>query len=168
MRLGRRPLALALLLLAAISLVGKTARYTTNLGDDRTVMEQAIAASLQSQGYEQRGSVDLVSGGLIRALAFVGPGCAQPLEAVVLTGSAEGNDLLSRSLDPGQYQTGFVYLGRMSVQPPLLRYLVIESVTAMARAVALPVPRQQPLFGVAQPRGCARAPVWPKWLNGPA
>jgi hypothetical protein len=97
----------------------------------------------------------------VRALRFQAPGCAQPVLVVVLSGSAEGNDLLQQFMPAGLYRMGFVYGGNESKQPPLLRYLSVETLRAIGRAIGLPVALPQPFLGVASPLDCPVTPRWP-------
>src|SRR5579871_425392 len=125
MVLRRVALAIVLLLLLAASLAGKFVRYNTNMGEGRAGAEAAITKDLTAQGFTAEGSVDLVNGGVVRALRFGEPGCARPALIVVLSGSAEGDDLLRQFTEPELYDTGFVYGGRKTDTPPLARFLTV-------------------------------------------
>jgi hypothetical protein len=154
-------LALALLLLLTASLATKIVRYSTHLANGRELAEAEIATTLGQQGFTPAGSVDLVTGGVVRAQRFQAPGCERPMLVVVLSGSAEGNDLLQQFMPAGLYRMGFVYGGSESTQPPLLSYLSMETLRAIGRAVGLPVASSQPFLGVASPLDCPVTPRWP-------
>ena len=138
MVLRRVLLALMLVLLLGASLTAKIVRYNTHLGNGRDVAEAEITATLKSQGYVVLPSVDLVTGGVVRALRFQAADCARPVMVVVLSGSAEGDDLLRQFTPPGVYKMSFVYDGGESKAPPLVRFLALETLRAIGRAVGLP------------------------------
>jgi hypothetical protein len=161
MALRRVLLALVLLLLLGASLAAKIVRYSTHLGNGREVAEAEITTALVGQGFAALPSVDLVTGGVVRALRFQAPDCARPVMIVVLSGSAEGDDLLHQFTPPGIYKMGFVYGGRESTRPPLVRFLAMETIRAVGRAVGLPVAAAQPFLGVASPLNCPVEPRWP-------
>jgi hypothetical protein len=161
MLLRRVLLALGLVLLLGASLAAKIVRYNTHLGNGRDVAEAQIVTTLGEQGFATLDSVDLVTGGVVRALRFQAPGCARPILIVVLSGSAEGDDLLRQFTQPGLYKMSFVYGGRESKTPPLVRFLTMETVRAIGRAVGLSVATAQPFLGVANPLDCAVKPRWP-------
>jgi hypothetical protein len=154
-------LALVLLLFLLGSLTAKIVRYNTHLGDGRELAETEITTALVGQGFTPLPSVDLVTGGIVRALRFQAPDCARPVMIVVLSGSAEGDDLLHQFMPPGLYKMGFVYGGRESKQPPLVRFLAMETIRAVGRSVGLPVASVQPFLGVASPLDCPVTPRWP-------
>jgi hypothetical protein len=154
-------LAFVLVLLLVASLAAKIVRYGTHLGNGREDAEARIAKVLTAQGFVTMNSVDLVTGGVVRAMRFQAPTCTEPTMIVVLSGSAEGDDLLNQFLPPGRYDTGFVYGGVETDRPPLVRFLTVETVRAIGRAVGLPAVGIQPLLGIANPTGCATKPVWP-------
>jgi hypothetical protein len=161
MVLRRVLLALVLVLLLGASLAGKIVRYNTHLGNGRDVAEAEITQTLAEQGFTALEPVDLVTGGVVRALRFQRPECARPLMVVVLSGSAEGDDLLRQFTPPGVYKMAFVYGGRESKSAPLVRFLSMETIRAVGRAVGLPVALPQPFLGVASPLDCAVKPNWP-------
>jgi hypothetical protein len=148
-------------LLLTASVAAKIVRYSTHLGNGRDTAEAEIGETLQAQGYTAEPSVDLVTGGVVRALRFQPPQCANPLLVVVLSGSAEGDDLLRQFTRPGVYKMSFVYGGGESKTPPLVRYLSLETLRAIGRAIGLPVALPQPLLGVANPLDCPVRPKWP-------
>jgi hypothetical protein len=154
-------LALVLLPLLAVSLAAKIIRYDTHLDDGRDRAEAAITTALANQGFTSAGSIDLVTGGVVRALRFQAATCARPLLVVVLSGSAEGNDLLAQFMPADRYRMGFVYGGSESTQPPLVRYLTLETLRAVGRAIGLPVAGPQPFLGIASPLDCPVTPRWP-------
>jgi len=161
MVLRRVALALVLVLLLGASLAAKIVRYNTDLGNGREVAETEIARTLGEQGFTLLDPVDLVSGGVVRALRFQRPECPRPLMVVVLSGSAEGDDLLRQFTPPGLYKMGFVYGGVESKTPPLVRYLSMETIRAIGRSVGLGVALPQPFLGVANPLDCPTRPLWP-------
>jgi hypothetical protein len=164
MILRRGLLALGLVLLLGTSLLAKIVRYNTHLGNGRDVAESRITTTLASQGFVVLPSVDLVAGGVVRALRFQAPNCARPILVVVLSGSAEGDDLLSQFTPPNLYEMSFVYGGGESTTPPLAWYLALETLRAIGGAVGLPVAPPQPLLGVANPLDCPVRPRWPaRW-----
>jgi len=144
--------------------LAKIVRYNTHLGNGRDVAEAEITSTLRSQGYVVLPSVDLVTGGVVRALRFQAPNCTRPFLVVVLSGSAEGDDLLSQFTPPNLYKMSFVYGGGESKTPPLVRFLTLETLRAIGRDVRLPVAAPQPLLGVANPLDCPVRPHWPaRW-----
>lgn len=144
-----------------MSLTAKIVRYNTHLGNGRDIAEAWITATLGEQGFATLGPVDLVTGGVVRALRFQAPGCARPVMVVVLSGSAEGDDLLRQFTPPGLYEMAFVYGGRESPSPPLVRFLTMETIRAIGRAVGLAMASPQPFLGVANPLDCPIRPRWP-------
>jgi hypothetical protein len=161
MVLRRVLLALSLALLLGASLATKIIRYNTHLGNGRDVAEAEITTTLRSQGFVVLSSVDLVTGGVVRALRFQAPDCARPVMVVVLSGSAEGDDLLRQFTPPGLYKMSFVYDGGESKTPALARFLTLETLRALGRAIGLPVAAAQPFLGIASPVDCAVRPRWP-------
>ena len=161
MVLRRMLLALVLVLLLGASLAAKIVRYDTHMDDGREGAEAEVAATLNGQGFTPMPSVDLVTGGVVRALRFQRPECPRPLLAVVLSGSAEGNDLLRQFTPPGLYRISFVYDGGESKTPPLVRFLAMETLRAVGRAVGLPVAQPQPFLAIANPLDCPVRPHWP-------
>lgn len=149
------------MLLLGASLAAKIVRYNTHLGNGRDVAEAEITQTLGEQGFAAQEPVDLVTGGVVRALRFQHPQCVRPVMVVVLSGSAEGDDLLRQFTPPGLYKMGFVYGGRESKSAPLVRFLSMETVRAIGRAVGLQVALPQPLLGVANPLDCTVKPAWP-------
>jgi hypothetical protein len=161
MVLRRALLPLVLILLLGASLTAKIVRYNAHLGNGRDIAETQIATALGEQGFATLDSVDLVTGGVVRALRFQAPGCARPVMVVVLSGSAEGDDLLRQFTPPGVYKMTFVYGGRESKSPPLVRFLMMETIRAIGRAVGLPMASPQPFLGIANPLDCPIRPRWP-------
>jgi len=161
MVLRRVALALVLVLLLGASLAAKIVRYNTHLGNGREVAETEITQTLSEQGFTTLAPLDLVTGGVVRALRFQRPECPRPLMVVVLSGSAEGDDLLRQFTPPGLYKMDFVYAGVESKTPPLVRYLSVETVRAIGRAVGLHVALPQPFLDVANPLDCPTRPQWP-------
>ena len=161
MVLRRVALALVLVLLLGASLAAKIVRYNTHLGNGREVAETEITQTLSEQGFTTLAPLDLVTGGVVRARRFQRPECPRPLMVVVLSGSAEGDDLLRQFTPPGLYKMGFVYGGVESKTPPLVRYLSMETIRAIGRSVGLGVALPQPFLGVANPLDCPTRPLWP-------
>jgi hypothetical protein len=153
--------ALVLLLLLGVSLTAEIVRYNTHLVNGRDIAESEITKTLREQGFTPLESVDLVTGGIVRALRFRPPACARPLMVVVLSGSAEGDDLLRQFTPPDLYRASFVYGGGESKSPPLARFLALETLRAIGRAVGLSVASPQPFLAVANPLDCSAKPRWP-------